>query len=72
MAMRPTRPPRKWGPILYREERRALNLVEDAAVHPVQSSQKPLGADKPDLRDNGGKRLAVVSEERVVGIFLNT
>jgi hypothetical protein len=62
MAMRPTRPPRKRGPILYRQQHCPLNLFEDAAIHPVQPSQQAFGAREPDLRDDCGERFAFVLE----------
>ena len=72
MAMRPTRLPRKRGPILYRQQYAPLHMIEDATIHPVQPAQQPLGADEPDLRDDGGERIAFMLERRVIRIWLRT
>jgi hypothetical protein len=70
MAMRPTRPPRKRGPILYGQQYRSLHILKDATIHPVESAQETFGADEPDLGDYRCKGIAFMLENRVIGILL--
>jgi hypothetical protein len=70
MAMRPTRPPRKRGPILYGQQYAPLHILKDTTIHTVQPSQKSFGADEPDLRYDRGECFAVVLEKGVIRIPL--